>query len=57
MNECNVLAGAICALTFSGRFKLNIRGEIKMNTKDFSYLEFKRSDKVRELKINNAIES
>lgn len=57
MNERNVLAGATCGLTFSRRFKLNIRGEIKMTTKDFSYLEFKQSDKVRELKINNAIES
>lgn len=57
MNERNVLAGATCGLTFSGRFKLNIRGKIKMTTKDFSYLEFKQSDKVQELKINNAIES
>lgn len=57
MNERNVLVGATCGLTFSGRFKYNIRDKIKMITKDFSYLEFEQSDKARELRINNAIES
>lgn len=60
MNERNVMDNR-CVRPYFERLGVylnyNIRGEIKMITKDFSYLEFEQSDKARELGINNAIES